>query len=36
MNEAEQDMKNYADLGGCYEGRDLHNPLHPMKAKFIN
>ena len=46
MNEAEQDMKNYADRGGRNPPRliaemdntlrDLQNSLYPTKAEFIN
>ena len=46
MNEAEKDMKNYADRGGCYLPRlkaevdntlrDLLNSSYSTKAKFIN
>ena len=42
MNEAEYDMKNYADREGCYPAkvdntlRDLHNFSYSTKAEFIN
>ena len=46
MNEAEYDMKNYADRGGCYLPRpkaevdntlrDLLNSSYPTKAEFVN
>ena len=46
MNEAEQDMKNYADQGGCNPPRpiaevdnalrDLQNSLYPTKAEFTD
>ena len=35
MNEAEKDMKNYADRGGCYL-QNLHNSLYPMKTESVN
>ena len=44
LNEAKQDVKNYADRGGCYPSRlksevenilrDLHNSSHPTEAQF--
>ena len=46
MNEADQNMKNYADGGGRNPPRpiaevdntlrDLQNSLYPTKAEFIN
>ena len=43
MNEAERDMKNYADRVGCVLSAEVDNTLqnlpnfsHPMKAEFIN
>ena len=46
MDEAEQDIKNLADRGGCYLPkpkaamentlRDLHNSSYPTKAELIN
>ena len=40
MNEAERDMKNYADRGGCVLSAEVDNTLqnfsYPMKAEFIN
>ena len=46
MDEAEYDMKNYADRGGCYPPkpkaeadntfRDLHNSSYHTKAEFNN
>ena len=46
LNEAEQDMKNSADQGGCYPQRlkaevdntlrDLQNSSYPTKAEFNN
>ena len=46
LNEAEWDMKNSADQGGCYPQRpkaevdntllDLQNSSHPTKAEFNN
>ena len=46
LNEAEQDMRNSADQGGCYPQspkaevdnilQDLQNSSYPMKAEFNN
>ena len=45
MNEAEQDMKNFADLGGCYPPRqsasvdyallDQHNSSYPAQPHSL-
>ena len=44
LDEAEYDMKNYADLAGCYPPQpsadnavlDLHNSSYHKKAEFNN